>query len=85
MVVSPTGWLALRWWQGVARSAQICIRLDVEEMPKPDVDFYDAGPIALSATPIQKVSAQEAAPADDEGGLKASRRLKTDIRRSSRH
>ncbi|MBL8813890.1 MAG: hypothetical protein JNM43_27220 [Planctomycetaceae bacterium] len=51
-----------------------------EEMPQPDVDFYDAGPISISATPIQKVSAQEAAPADDESGLKASRRLKTDIR-----
>lgn len=51
-----------------------------EEMPQPDVDFYDASPIALSATPIQQVSVQEAAPVDDEGGLKASRRLKTDIR-----
>lgn len=52
-----------------------------EEMPQPDVDFYDQAPIVLSSTPVQQVSAQEAAPAeDDNDGLTASRRLKTDIR-----
>jgi len=77
-------WWSRRHSRGTERRARVreyVSGLMYEEMPQPDVDFYDQAPIALSSTRVQQVSAQEPAPAEDENdGLKASRRLKTDIR-----